>query len=132
MRRIVFQPDSTWRKLGYALYSDSLSYREIINDNPQWDVLHTPPPGTRLKSSSSSSRANVSGLTQQAPITARPSEYTALKFFPFSSESEYYTSLLRYSFKALEDTQRLNGWSSNSVISDSGEIASFPIVGEVG
>jgi hypothetical protein len=122
MANVVFQSGSTWRKLGYALYTDSLAYREVLNQNPQWSVIENPPIGTVLRNNGNTpgSSGGYAGLSQQSPITPRPSGATTLDYFPFDNQAEYLSAALKYSPSALRDVERLNGWSANSVISDTG------------
>ena len=118
MKTIAFQPGHTWRKLGFALYSDSLAYREVLEDNPQWEVLTHPPLGAAIKSRRSP--GSSVGLSQQS-LTITPIQNSSSDvYFPFESELDYLTATFKYSPSALRDVERNNGWSANSVVSDVG------------
>lgn len=122
MRNFYFQPGSTWRKLGFTLYSNSLSYRDILNDNPNWTVTENPPVGTELVSSGGTAFTSSAGLSQQSPVIPTESFDNSLTYYPFDSEEGYLNSLFRYSPSALRGVERENGWSQNSTISDTGEL----------
>lgn len=117
MATLSFQADSTWRKLGFALYSDSLAYRKILEDNPQWSVMQSPPVGASLRSLSGA--ASSIGLSQQSPIVSAGAEGSSLAYYPFESKEDYLKSLVKYNPSSLRDVERLNGWSQNSPTSDS-------------
>ena len=101
----------TWRKLGYGFYSDSLSYRQVLDNNPRWSVVELPPSGTVLVGGTTISGA---GSSQQSPVFGRSSGQEVLDFYPFLSEEEYYLSLSSYSRSSLREVSRLNGWSTDS------------------
>jgi len=101
----------TWRKLGYGFYSNSLAYRQVLDNNPRWSVVELPPPGTVLVGGTTNSGA---GASQQSPIFGRSSGQEVLDFYPFSSEGEYFSSLSLYSRSSLREVSRLNGWSMDS------------------
>jgi hypothetical protein len=124
MASLIFQPGSTWRKLGYALYSDSLAYREVLNQNPQWTVIESPPAGTTLRNNTNTvgTVGGVSSLSQQSPIVPRPSGETTLNYYPFDTKESYFESLNKYTANALRQVERLNGWSANSIVSDTGVV----------
>lgn len=119
MATLSFQPGATWRKLGFVLYSDSLAYREVLEDNPQWDVLNHPPAGAALRSRKSVNSSGP-GLSQQSSVIAPISDAGALLYYPFDNERDYLRSLLKYSPSAMKDVERVNGWSANSIVSDTG------------
>ena len=118
MASLSFQSGSTWRKLGYAIHSNSLSYREVLEDNPQWDVMKHPPIGTRLRSSMSS-RASA-GLSQQSSVIGIGSNSDSLVYYPFDNRQDYSLSLVKYTSSSLNDVEKINGWSQNSIVADSG------------
>lgn len=91
----------TWRKAGFALYSNSLEYRKILDQNLEWSVMETPPPGTVLNKKISNNYDPASN------------NYDPL-FYPFDTSEEYYSSLSRYSTLALAEVERLNGWTASS------------------
>jgi hypothetical protein len=119
MATLSFQPGATWRKLGFAVYSDSLAYREVLKDNPQWDVLSHPPLGTVLRGKRAQSNAGA-GLSQQPSVISPISGSSSLLYYPFDNLAGYLESLRKYSPSALKSVERVNGWSSNDIISDTG------------
>lgn len=112
MKTFVFQPGMTWRKIGYALYSNSLSYREVLEQNPVWDVTQIPPPGTVLRGSQGGSF--LSGASQQPSIYSLQGASQSNNFSPFDSSKEYYEALAQYSSSALRKIQFINGLTSDS------------------
>jgi hypothetical protein len=119
MANLVFQSGSTWRRLGFALYSNSLSYREVLENNPTWSVVKNPPLGTILNPGSVTGSVTSVGLTQQSPVLSSATT-SAGDFFPFPSQESYAESLSRYTRLSLRDVERNNGWSAASVHSDTG------------
>ena len=112
MNTFVFQPGMTWRKLGFALYSDSLAYRRVLEENPAYGVTRNPAPGTVLRKSSPT--VPVAGASQQPSIYSQPSGQATPSYFPFDSQNEYYSSLFRYSSLSLREVDRNNGWTNDS------------------
>jgi len=110
--------------LGYALYSNSSAYRDVLEQNPQWTVIENPPVGTSLRSNSTSPglTGGYSGLSQQSPIVPRPSGDTSLNYYPFETKESYFIALNNYTPSALKEVEQLNGWSANSVVSDTGVV----------
>jgi hypothetical protein len=107
----TFSPNFTWRKAGFLFLSNSLSYREVLDANPGWDITSSPPPGSTLKRPSS---GKVGGLNM-APITTQnfPSP-TPEVYYPFNSKDEYIMATIRYSPSALMDVEKCNGYTSTS------------------
>lgn len=112
MGTFVFQPGMTWRKVGYALYSNSLSYREVLEANPAWNVTQVPPPGTVLRGSTGSNASY--GASQLPSIYSVQNSAGLGDYSPFSSSEEYHKSLSRYSPSSLRNMERVNGLSSDS------------------
>lgn len=108
MNTFVFQPGLTWRKAGYAFFSDSLAYREVLNSNPVWDITSQPAPGSSLyKPDGRSSRGSMeTGLMYSS---ANPETY-----YPYDSAEEYNKAFYRYNMQSLLDVERYNGWSLTS------------------
>ena len=63
MITVPFQPQFNWRKLGYLFYTDSMKYRDVLDNNPQWTVTELPPLGAQLSIQSELS-ATSGGLQQ--------------------------------------------------------------------
>jgi hypothetical protein len=112
MNSFVLQPSSTWRKLGFALYSDSLRYRDTLELNPKWNVMELPPVGAVLLRNGPTTPA--AGLTQSRSLIPRNKPLETSEFFPFSSQEEYSNSLKAYPPSALVQIDRINGWSTDS------------------
>jgi hypothetical protein len=108
MNTFVFQPGLTWRKAGYAMMSNSLAYRDVIEANPIWDITSSPPPGSVLYRPES----QYKGQTMETGLmgsTQNPESY-----YPFDSAEEYSKSFYRYNMQSLLDVERYNGWSLTS------------------
>jgi hypothetical protein len=112
MNTLVFQPGMTWRKLAYALSSTSLAYRQILDENPIWNVMESPPPGVVLRVPSLSD--NSGGASQQPSVYSQPSGQASPNYYPFTSEDEYFISLFKYSSSALRRVERINGPTNDS------------------
>ena len=112
MNTFVFQPGMTWRKLGFALHSNSLEYRKVLENNPIWDISKLPPPGTVLRGSLNGSPS--AGASQQPSVYTQSGLDPSLDYFPFESQTEYYGSLVRYSPSSLRKVERINGLTSDS------------------
>jgi hypothetical protein len=111
MRTIPWQPGFTWRKLGFLSYSDSLSYREIIEMNPGWDVTVEPPIGAVIRYESPTPDSGLLGTnTTFSPSSLQASE----DIYPFSSVKEYEKSIATYQLGNVLQVDRLNGWSMDS------------------
>jgi hypothetical protein len=108
MNTFVFQPGLTWRKAGYAFFSDSLAYREVINANPVWDITSSPPPGSILYDPTSET-TQMSQSTGLMSNFGNPEDY-----YPFDSADEFNKSLYRYNMQSLLNVERNNGWSLTS------------------
>ena len=108
---LPFQNQFSWRKLGYLFFTDSLAYREVLEQNPQWRVNELPPLGAQLRISPKSNITN--GLTQGGFVFGLP-EPDIANVFPFSSELGYVEALVQYSLPAVLDRDRINGFSIDS------------------
>jgi hypothetical protein len=104
-----FQQGDTWRKLGYVYYTNSLEYREVINQNPQWTVVENPPVGAQLLISPDGSSPN-----QQSLFTdGLESFYTQDIIFPYTVVDEFVAATIRYPLSALLDPYAINGYSQD-------------------
>jgi len=112
MNTFVLQPSSTWRKLGFALYSDSLKYRDMVELNPKWNVMELPPVGAVLLKPQG--QVPPTGAVQSRSLIPRGQSLDSSEVYPFSSQEEYFSSLLRYSPSSLTEIDRINGWSPSS------------------
>ena len=113
MITLPFQPQFTWRKLGYQYYTNSLQYRAVLELNPQWNVMELPPLGAQIFLPNP---ANAGGSLQQATFISGTVEGNdADVIFPFGSEEEYINSLDRYTLQGVVLREPLNGYSFDSV-----------------
>lgn len=117
MKLIPWQPGFTWRKLGYLTGSNSLNYRQVLEDNPDWDVITEPPIGAviRLKTPNS-----LGQLQSVPPWPVTTGLQVAREVYPFPSYEEYVNSLSKYSTGALMNSDRVNGWSMDSNVAFTG------------
>jgi hypothetical protein len=106
MRTFPFPAGMDWGKLGFTLYSNSLSYRNVLEQNPQWSVTELPPIGAILKVDD----AVESGRLQGSPLSfGLASELTLNTVYPFDNATEFLNSLARYSPASLSDVEAVNG-----------------------
>lgn len=118
MKTIAFQPQSTWRKLGYQYFQDSLSYRRILDSNPQWNVMENPPIGGPVLVPQNT--ASNSGLIQSSFMVGQATGSLSNRIFPFATEKAYREALSRYTLPAVRNRQSLNGYSYDSVAAQTG------------
>jgi len=112
---LPFQQEHTWRKLGYLYFTDSLNYREVLLQNPQWKVTELPPIGAQLHiSPSENSGGTPGGLTQGSFIFGLPNGEAELEIYPFDSEIEYTTALNRYTLQGVVERESINGLTFDS------------------
>jgi len=105
-----FQQQYTWRKLGYLAYSNSLDYRAVLEQNPQWDVVTLPPLGAQIKIDTSF-ESNGGNLLQSAPVFGLSSSDVADTIYPYDNREEYFLSLNRYTVTAVTNRDRVNGYA---------------------
>lgn len=118
MATTPFQPQYTWRKLGYLAYTDSLSYREVLEQNPQWDVVTLPPIGAQISLDLSQGASN--SLLQSAFVFGLPSGDVSDEIFPYDSTEEYFLSLSRYTVLGVTNRDRNNGYSFDDYAAKTG------------
>jgi hypothetical protein len=105
-----FEQQSTWRQLGYLYFQDSLDYREVLTQNPEWNVTELPPIGAQLRLSPSAGTAGTpGGLTQGSFITGLAPQQNNNDFFPYDTQGEYDEALFRYTLQGVFDRQTING-----------------------
>jgi hypothetical protein len=104
----------TWRKLGYAFFSDSSRYREVLKQNPGWNVMENPPIGTTLNKPLETSNTTSGGLSSQPSVFSFDSENGPQNYYPFPSKQEYFDSVVRYSSASLYVIHKVNGLSIDS------------------
>jgi hypothetical protein len=118
MTAVGWQPEVTWRKLGFLFFTDSLAYRAVIEENPQWDVVTQPPLGAQLQVSSPI--ASTGGLSQSTFIFGIPSGNTQDAIFPFSTVQEYETAVDRYTLYSVLYKDSINGYTLDSFAAETG------------
>ena len=109
---LPFQQQFTWRKLGYLFFEDSLSYREVLEQNPQWSVTKLPPVGAQILVSGSSGTAGT--LSQGSFIFGLPLGGVEDQIFPFETEESYTEALNRYTVQGVVEREKLNGITFDS------------------
>jgi hypothetical protein len=110
MATTPFQQQFTWRKLGYLVFSDSLAYRDVLDENPQWNVVTLPPIGAQIALNSGAQSSNGQ-LLQSAFVFGLPSGDVSDEISPYSSEKEYFSALNRYNVAGVTNRSRINGYS---------------------
>jgi hypothetical protein len=116
---LPFQQQFTWRKLGYLFFEDSLSYREVLEQNPQWTVTELPPVGSQLRVTGNGGRAG--SLTQGNFIFGLAVESEEDRIYPYDSDVEYTAALDRYTLQGVVDREPLNGITFDSIQAITGQ-----------
>lgn len=112
---VPFQQQDTWRKLGYLYFTNSLDYRVVLEENPQWKVTELPPIGAQLRLNTKNvNHATPGSLSQGSFISGSPTGLSSLNYFPFRTEEEYITALNRYTLRGVIDRETLNGITFDS------------------
>lgn len=110
-----FQQQHTWRKLGYLYFTNSLDYRTVLEENPQWKVTELPPLGAQLRLSPAANTVGTpGGLSQGSFIFGTPSGENRLSIYPYATQEDYTTALNRYTLQGVIDRQTLNGITFDS------------------
>jgi hypothetical protein len=112
MNAFPFQQDYTWRKLGFLLYYNSVNYRQVLEENPQWSVIDLPPIGAQMRSDAGTQAR--SGLSQASFIYTTGTESSDDGFFPYGSREEYIKSLVRYTPSAINQLTKINGYTADT------------------
>ena len=116
---IPFDQSYTWRKLGFLYFTDSLSYREVLDQNPQWEVTELPPVGAQLRISSAAAQA--SSTLSQGSFVFNGTDNPIQEFiYPFDTLEDYVLSLVRYPEKALANVNQINGYGLNDTAAITG------------
>lgn len=119
---VPFQQQFTYRKLGYLYFTNSLDYREVLNQNPQWKVTELPPIGAQMRlSPSAATNGTPGGLTQGSFIFGLASGESAASIYPFETEKSYIAALNRYSLQGVIDREQLNGITFDSTQAITGQ-----------
>ena len=116
---ITWNSGDTWRKLGYYYYTNSLDYRGVIEQNPQWNVMEEPPTGVVLNLKVESTRTLSS--TNTSGFFANTSDaYVQQEIFPFETTEEYFDQVDKYSVYSLVNYNECNGYTQDTPEAASG------------
>lgn len=115
---LPFEQQFTWRKLGYLFFEDSLSYREVLEQNPQWEVTKLPPVGAQLRISGRN--GSIGTLNQGNFVFGLPLEDQEDLIFPFITQQEYTNALNRYTLQGVVEREKLNGYDLDSEVAITG------------
>jgi hypothetical protein len=113
---LPFEQQFTWRKLGYLYFGNSLDYRQVLEQNPQWTVTELPPVGAQLQIDSSYTDEGFSGgLTQGDFVFTENLEDDTEDYFPFYTEASYDEALDKYTLQGVVEREAINGINFDSV-----------------
>ena len=118
---ITWNPGDTWRKLGYFYYTNSLDYRSVIEQNPQWNVITEPPVGTVLSLDVDTQRTN-SGLNNSGFFTSSTDTNIQESIFPFEYEEQYFAQAAKYNLYSIVNYNEVNGYTQDTPEAASGNI----------
>jgi hypothetical protein len=118
---LPWQPQFTWRKLGYLYFTNSLDYRTVLEENPQWKVTELPPLGAQLRLSPVTSNSTPGGLTQGYFVFGLPTGQETNDIFPFETETGYNLALNRYTLQGVIDREEINGITFDSAQAITGD-----------
>ena len=116
---ITWNPGDTWRKLGYYYYTNSLDYRAVIEQNPQWQVTEEPPVGAVLLLNVNSERVRTSTNTPGFFVDTTDAGVLET-VFPFDSVAEYEAQATKYSVYSLVNYNELNGYTMDTEVALTG------------
>jgi ABC-type Fe2+-enterobactin transport system substrate-binding protein len=116
---VTWNPGDTWRKLGYLYYTNSLEFRAVIDQNPQWSVTEEPPVGTVLSLSVNNQRA-LGAANNPTFFVDTDDAYTQELIFPFGSTQEYEAQVAKYSLYSLLNYNELNGYTMDTTEAKTG------------
>jgi len=110
---ITWNPGDTWRKLGYFYYTNSLDFRSVIEQNPQWSVTEEPPIGVVLSLDVNSQR--VLSSTNNSDFFVDTENAGVLeRIFPFGSLAEYDAQASKYNLYSLVNYNEVNGYTQDT------------------
>lgn len=107
-----FQQQFTWRKLGYLYFTDSMAYRTVLEENPQWNVTELPPLGAQIRLTAT--QGDRGGLSQGSFLFGQGTGAVQDIIYPYDTEKEYVEALVRYSSGAVTNRQAINGLTADS------------------
>ena len=112
MITIPFQQQFTFRKLGYLYYTNSLDYRTVLEQNPQWTVTELPPLGATL--TLPNVKNTTGGLVQSSFVFGLPQNTAADDIYPFNTQDDYAKALVKYTVAGVQNRVALNGLTLDS------------------
>lgn len=119
---VPFQQQFTWRKLGYLYFTDSLDYRQVLEQNPQWKVTELPPLGAQLRISAAAGTAGTpGGLSQGSFVFGTPTGQEQAFLYPYETEEAYDAALNRYTLQGVLDREEINGITFDSTQAITGQ-----------
>ena len=119
---VPFQQQFTWRKLGYLYFTNSLDYRQVLEQNPQWKVTELPPLGAQLRiSPAAGTSGTAGGLSQGSFVFGLPTGQDQVNIFPYETEESYSLSLSRYTLQGVLDRESINGITLDSTQAITGQ-----------
>jgi hypothetical protein len=119
---VPFQPQFTFRKLGYLYFTNSLDYREVLEQNPQWKVTELPPLGAQIRVQASANTAGTpGGLSQGSFVFGLPTGQQQASIFPYDTEESYRIALDRYTLQGVIDREEINGITFDSTQAITGQ-----------
>lgn len=119
---VPFQPQHTFRKLGYLYFTNSLDYREVLEQNPQWKVTELPPVGAQIRLSASANTSGTpGGLSQGSFVFGLPTGQEQAELFPYDTEESYNAALDRYTLQGVIDREEINGITFDSAQAITGQ-----------
>lgn len=117
---ITWNPGDTWRKLGYLYYTNSLDYRAVIEQNPQWSVTEEPPIGTVMVLDVNENRLSA---TTNSSLFFMDTEDESVQeaIFPFAYPDQYEAQAAKYSLYSLINYNELNGYTADTSVAVNGQ-----------
>ena len=110
---ITWNPGDTWRKLGYLYYTDSLQYRAVLEQNPQWSVMTEPPIGASLLLDVNEAR-QLSATGNPGFFVDTPDVNMQEMVFPFEYPEQYYAQAAKYSLYSIVNYNECNGYTMDT------------------
>jgi hypothetical protein len=110
---VTWNPGDTWRKLGYYYYTDSLDYRTVLEQNPQWNVITEPPTGAVLILNVDNTR--TAGTTTNSGFFPQVQDgYIDQFIFPFESQTDYDAQASKYNLYGILNYNECNGYTQDT------------------
>jgi hypothetical protein len=119
---VPFQQQFTFRKLGYLYFTNSLDYRKVLEQNPQWKVTELPPLGAQIRVQASTNTVGTpGGLSQGSFVFGLPTGQQQANIFPYDTEESYGMALNRYTLQGVIDREKINGITFDSTQAITGQ-----------